>query len=103
MRFVLEFAILCGGLMLLVTVSKLLYSIWSRNRAQKIAKEEEMWRNLKIALSSNSRHRLEDILILHNKDLPKEIKPVIQSRIDDLVIKESDEQLENSLKQELNK
>jgi len=91
MRFVLEFAVLIGIVTLIVFIVKVSYAAWSKRRDIIAKKEEAMWQDLRQALSNNSKQRLEDCLILHNKNIPKEIKPIIQSRIDDLAIKESDD------------
>lgn len=101
MRFVLEFAALIGVVIGAFTLFKVLFSTWSKRREEKRKREDVMWSDLRDALSSNSRHRLEDIIILHSKNLPNEIKPVIQSRIDDLMIQESDQELEDSINRKL--
>lgn len=91
MRFVLELFVIAGMMVSVYFASKGICSLWLKRRDQKRNQEEQMWKDVREALNVNSKHRLEDLFIIYNKKLPKEIKPMLQSRIDDLIIAESEE------------
>lgn len=85
MLFIEEVILLFLFFAFIATLSLTLFGMIKSHQTKQKVKQE-----LKEALSSNSKKRLEDILILHDKDLDKDTKEKIRIKIDDFLITEDD-------------
>lgn len=87
MLFIEEVILLFLFLSFIGTSALILSAMIRSHQAKQKAKQE-----LKDALFSNSKKRLEDVLILYDKELDKETKEKIRIKIDDYLLEEDDEE-----------
>ena len=84
MFFIERFIIVVTICSFLVTIGLIFYNLTKRKETQE---------QVEAALKVNHAKDLEDLLIVHDKDLDKGTKQKLRARIDDLVIEEDERDL----------